>query len=326
MTECLRLQALLIVGLMCIPISALWWFATAPVLELMQIEPETIALTQLYARTQIACLPPILATTATQQFLQAQGIVKPYTATIASLVLPSVFLYWLFIVHLQLGFAGALLAQVCNAWATFMCLQAAIRCRGLHKQCWHGWSREALTGWGEMLRLGTAGTVHQMAEWWSWEITAGMAGLLGPVQLAAHSCLINFVWLFYMLPWATSLAVTIRVGNLLGEGQPRRARSTFRVGLLINTIMAAVMIAAIAVLRDVFPYLLRAMGNIYVIQFSQFAPDYGSMYDMFIGRSRYVYVTDDAVAAAASDAAPAFLLLFTFDCLNMVIVGALRSV
>ncbi len=41
-----------------------------------------------------------------------------------------------------------------------------------------------------------------------------------------------------MLPWATSLAVAIRVGNLLGEGQPRRARSTFRAGPLINGVMA----------------------------------------------------------------------------------------
>jgi MATE family multidrug resistance protein len=142
----------------------MWWFATAPVLELMGIQPETIALTQLYARVQIACLPAFLATTATQQFLQAQGIVKPYTATIAALAPPSVFVYWLFIRVFDLGFSGALLAQVCNAWATFLSLLAVIRWRGLHRQCWHSWSREALTGWGEMLRLGAAGTVHQMAE------------------------------------------------------------------------------------------------------------------------------------------------------------------
>lgn len=128
--------------------------------------------------------------------------------------------------------------------------------------------------------------------WWSWELTAGLAGLLGPVQLAAHSCLINFIWLFYMVPWATSLAVTIRVGNLLGEGRPQRARSTVRIGLWINGTIAATMIVAIGLLRDVFPY---------------------------------VYVTDDAVAAAATEVAPVFLLLYTLDCLNMVIVGALRG-
>ena len=157
-------RALLIIGLMCLPISAMWWFATAHVLEMLKIQPETIALTQLYARAQIACLPPLLATTATQQFLQAQGIVKPYTITIAALVPPSVCVYWLFIHQFELGFSGALLAQVCNAWATFLSLLVVVRWRGLHRQCWHSWSREALTGWGEMLRLGAAGTVHQMAE------------------------------------------------------------------------------------------------------------------------------------------------------------------
>ena len=32
---------LAIVGLLCVPITALWWFATGPVFELMDIEAET---------------------------------------------------------------------------------------------------------------------------------------------------------------------------------------------------------------------------------------------------------------------------------------------
>ena len=109
-------------------------------------------------------------------------------------------LYWLFVEQLGLGFGGALVAMVANAWLTLALVLLVIRGRGLHKRCWPGWSREALTDWGDMIRLGSAGTLHMMAEWWSWEVTAAMAGLLGPVQLAAHACLINFVWLFCAFP------------------------------------------------------------------------------------------------------------------------------
>ena len=120
----------------------------------------------------------MLTTTATQQFLQAQEVVRPYTATMAALVLPTLAVYWLLIQRLQLGFPGALLAQVCNAWMMLGLWLAVVRWRGLHKKCWPGWSCEALRGWGDMLRLGSAGTVHMMAEWWSWEICAGMAAVL----------------------------------------------------------------------------------------------------------------------------------------------------
>ena len=109
-------------------------------------------------------------------------------------------MYWLFVEQLGLGFGGALVAMVANSWLTLALVLLVIRCRGLHKRCWPGWSREALTDWGDMIRLGSAGTLHMMAEWWSWEVTAAMAGLLGPVQLAAHACLINFVWLFCAFP------------------------------------------------------------------------------------------------------------------------------
>ena len=116
--------------------------------------------------------------------------------------------------------------------------------------------------------------------------------MLGPVPLAAHACLINFVWLFYMLPYAIGLAGTIRVGNLLGEGDPARARATARTASLINVVTAAVFIACILAAKDVFPY---------------------------------VYVSEEAVAAMSSALAPAFLVMFSFDAVNMTIVGSIRG-
>ena len=39
---------------------------------------------------------------------------------------------------------------------------------------------------GILLRLGAAGTASRMGAWWAWEITAGLAGHVGGVPLAAH--------------------------------------------------------------------------------------------------------------------------------------------
>jgi MATE family multidrug resistance protein len=43
---------------------------------------------------------------------------------------------------------------------------------------------DALKGWKEFLALGFPGAFQMCAEWWGFEITALLAGLLGTVELA----------------------------------------------------------------------------------------------------------------------------------------------
>ena len=45
---------------------------------------------------------------------------------------------------------------------------------GVHERCWGGWSRkEALRGWGALLRLGAAGMAGNVGMSWSWQIMIG---------------------------------------------------------------------------------------------------------------------------------------------------------
>lgn len=55
-----------------------------------------------------------------------------------------------------------------------------------------------------------------------WEILAFMAGRLGTVSLAAHSIAYNVTPLCFMVPLGLSIGTSIRVGTLLGEGNPKR--------------------------------------------------------------------------------------------------------
>jgi len=67
-------------------------------------------------------------------------------------------------------------------------------------ECWGGWSKESLEEWGLLAKLSTAGMMSTMGQWWSMEIAAGMAGVLGTISLAAHSCISNL--LFFVFPFA----------------------------------------------------------------------------------------------------------------------------
>ena len=60
-----------------------------------------------------------------------------------------------------------------------------------------------------------------------------LIGQLGPVPAAAHLIAINFAALMFMIPVGLSSAISIRVGNALGRGEPEAARYAGRIGLLI---------------------------------------------------------------------------------------------
>ena len=72
-----------------------------------------------------------------------------------------------------------------------------------------------------------------------------LIGQLGPVPAAAHLIAINFSALVFMIPVGLSSAVSIRVGNAVGRGEPEAARYAGWIGLLIilgfQTVSASVM-------------------------------------------------------------------------------------
>jgi MATE family multidrug resistance protein len=60
-----------------------------------------------------------------------------------------------------------------------------------------------------------------------------LIGRLGPIPAAAHLVAINFSALVFMVPIGLASAISIRVGNALGRGEPEAARYAGRIGLVI---------------------------------------------------------------------------------------------
>ena len=55
-----------------------------------------------------------------------------------------------------------------------------------------------------------------------------MAARLGQIELAAHAVVASLGYFLWVLPFGVSIASSIRVGNLLGENDPQRARIASR--------------------------------------------------------------------------------------------------
>jgi Na+-driven multidrug efflux pump len=64
-----------------------------------------------------------------------------------------------------------------------------------------------------------------------------MAGTLGEVALAAHVTIQNFSFFYFPLPFSVSMAGTIRIGNLLGAGNPDLAVLVTKVSLCVTNLV-----------------------------------------------------------------------------------------
>ncbi|XP_052063138.1 multidrug and toxin extrusion protein 2-like [Mytilus californianus] len=96
-----------------------------------------------------------------------------------------------------------------------------------------GFSKEAFLEWNTFLNLAIPGIFMISVDWWSFEISTLVVGVLGSVQLAAHSIVFQINGLIFMIPLGLSSAVCIKVGQNVGAGDPIKAQTTSRVGILL---------------------------------------------------------------------------------------------
>ena len=103
--------------------------------------------------------------------------------------------------------------------------------------------------WGqikELLKVGVPIGVTIFVEGSLFVGAAILIGRLGAVPTAGHLIAINFSAMVFMIPLGMSSAVTTRVGNAIGRGDPAAARYAGIIGLLIvlfsQTISASAMI------------------------------------------------------------------------------------
>lgn len=246
-------RALGIITLLCVPTCALWIWGTAPILRLIGVEHDVIPLAALFCRVYAFALWPQLAAAVLQRFLSVQSIIKPYTLVVG-IMLPinigvnAVLVFGIADVVGGLGFVGSALAQVICSWLLLGLLLLMLRWTQLHARCWGGWSSASLRDWGPMLQLGAAGTAGLMGEWWVWEICAAVAGTLGTVPLAAHACLQQLAMLCFVLLDGVAEAATIRVGNMLGAGEPQAARrAACAVGVLTAALVVVVGVGVVTI-------------------------------------------------------------------------------
>ena len=180
---------------------------------------------------------------------------KPVMVIAIGGLLFNVFVNWLLVFGNlgmpRMGAVGCAVATAAGMWLMLAAMLAWIRVAPAYAQTfpfthWEGPNRAEI---GSMLRLGLPIGVTYFAEVSAFGAVSLLVARFGVVQVSAHQIALNFSSLVFMVPLSFGIALITRVGQSLGEGNPRKARFVSWVGVAMSIAFGALSAGFIALFR-----------------------------------------------------------------------------
>lgn len=239
-------RMVVLMGLSLVPIGLAWIFSPW-ILPLFVKQHHLAVKAGVFLQYSLVGLPGYGAFEAGKRFLQSQGdcnvgmvvliICAPVNAALS---------YWLAF-PMGMGLGGAALGSALSNNLRFILLFLYIMSpfgKWSHV-CWGGLSRDALRNWGPMASLSFAGVIVLIGEWAAFEILTFSTSYLSTDHLAAQTLLTTAIVVVWHIPFSISVALSTRVGHLIGGGYVDTARRAtalyFFVFVFIGLFNAAVL-------------------------------------------------------------------------------------
>jgi len=217
---------------LCVPlVPALMAVAAAIAAELPRfgVNPQVLPPAAAYIRILNWGTLPLILYFALRRYLQSMGIVKPVMFALISANLVNLAGNWM-LIYGHLGFRA--MGTDGSAWATVgaRCYMAAvlIGCaiysgRSRHSGLPHVPRGFDWPGVARLLRLGIPAATHVLLEIAVFGLATALISRLDAASLAGHQIALNLASLTFMVPLGISSAAAVRVGQLIGQGEPARA-------------------------------------------------------------------------------------------------------
>ncbi|KAL1327890.1 hypothetical protein HN51_037888 [Arachis hypogaea] len=241
-------RAMLVLMIVCVPVSIIW-ANTKSILILFGQDHEISAEAGRFAQLIIPCLFAFGLLQCQTRFLQTQNIVIPMMFSSGATTVLHVVLCWVLVFKSGLGSRGAAISNCVAYWVNVLILALYIKFSPSCSQTWTGFSTEAFHGIPSFLRLAIPSAVMVCLELWSFELMVLLSGRLPnpKLQTSVLSICLNTESTLWMVPFGLSGAISTRVSNELGAGNPWAARLAVRVVLVMaiieGTLVATVMIS-----------------------------------------------------------------------------------
>ncbi|KAJ8454961.1 hypothetical protein ONZ51_g12723 [Trametes cubensis] len=292
------------------------WFSSESILLFLKQEPEVARLAAVYLKYSAIGLPAYAFNSISRRYFQSQGLFTVPTRIILSVApvnavlnyfLGTLFLTLTFMQHphhptlhttvwgpepFRLGFIGAPIATAIS-FNLISIMSIIYGVFFVPRTAWHPLSMRCFTSLGVLVQLGLSGVGQVASEWWSWELVGLAASQLGPTALATQSVLLVSASTTYQAPFALSVASSVRIGNLLGEENAKRAGVASKCSVLMSLVISAV---------------------------------WSTMFMVFRHSWAHLFNDDPAVVSLVASILPLVALFQVFDGLSAITAGILRAI
>ena len=236
----------------------------APVLAWAQIDPLLIGKTTLFLWGMMVGLPAAMVFRAIAFYSASINRPQPMMfLAFAGLGVNALF-NWLLIWgnwgFPALGGAGCGWASAIGMWVALVALVAWTARSPAYRACylWRGWHLPRWTIQKRLLKIGLPMGGAALAEVTAFTSVAIFVGRFGAEQIAAHQIALNIASVLFMLPMGLAAALTIRIGQQLGAGDPRAARFIAWSGVAIGLVAACVSMLLVLLGRELIVTLFSA--------------------------------------------------------------------
>ncbi|KAL3501810.1 hypothetical protein ACH5RR_036259 [Cinchona calisaya] len=245
--------------IVCIPLSILWMYlgrilALTGQDPLISQEAGTFAIWLIPALFGYATLQPLI------RYFQMQSLIFPMLISSCFAICFHTLLCWVLVYKTGLENHGAALAMGISMWLNVIILSLYIKCSSSCAKTRAPISKEVFYGIKEFFRFAIPSAVMTCLEWWSYELLILSSGLLPNPQLETSvlSVCLNTIFTLYAIPYGLAAAVSTRVSNELGAGNPEGARVSV-IGIMLLAVMEVIIVdTALFAGRHVFGYVFSS--------------------------------------------------------------------
>ena len=254
-------QALWVALLLGVVAALLLWSAVIPIFELMNVPPAVASQSAAYLSAVAFGMPGIALFQALRAFSDGMNHTRP--ALWISLVglsvnIPANYLLiyggdglidlfgaWIPTSLQQLPALGAFgcgIATALSMWTMALAMAYYTRRGNTYKSVaiWHKLTPPQWLGIHELVVVGVPIGVAIFVEVTLFTLIALFITSFGEVTVGAHQIALSFTSILFMLPLSLSMALTVRVGNTLGQQRLALARKVAWNGIVISVIIAAI--------------------------------------------------------------------------------------
>ncbi|XVE58818.1 hypothetical protein DITRI_Ditri04bG0199500 [Diplodiscus trichospermus] len=248
-------RAMIILVIVSIPIAIIW-INTGSILLLLGQDQEISNKAGEYALFMVPSLFGYGLLQCLVKFLQTQNIVIPMMICSGITTLMHILICWVMVFKSSLGFRGAAVATSISNWINVVLFVLYVKLSPSCAKTWAGFSKEAFHNIFTFLRLAIPSAIMVCMESWSFEMMVLLSGLLPnpKLQTSALSICHNTVYTVWMIPFGLSGAVSTRISNELGAGNPEAARLAVCAVMVITISEGLLMGSILMLIRNIWGY------------------------------------------------------------------------